>query len=676
MATVADEIAALRGTRPATLKDLLTHPSFSRLWRAMLVSSTGDWVGFVAVAALVTRLGAGRLVGLAVAGVMLARLLPSVVFGPFAGVFADRYDRKNLMVWADLGRGSLYAVVPFLPALWLIFLVSFVIESLSLLWTPAKDASIPNLVPRRQLSNANSIGLITTYGTLPLGAILYTALAGVSVGIGKRVSYFGAHPEFLALWLDALTFFFSARMIWGLDLHPKGPGPKQAEGPTMSGKELLQDVRDGYRFLREHSMVRAMTLGIVIAFAGVGSVISLGPVFAALTVNAKSTGFGILLTTFGIGMGGGMALMNVATRWIEKDRLFPLAMLGSGVCLVFLAAMPSIALAALFSVPMGAGAGLTWVTGYTMLQENVPNEYRGRTFATLTITARMALFVALAGFPALATAFAGRLVIFGDEVGTRPALWLGALLAIGAGILTMSRLRLTRIARPRALAIVPRLVQRDVPGLFVVFEGVEGAGKGTQIQMARDYVESRGRAVVVTREPGGTALGDRVRQTLLDRDTGDLDPRAEALLFAAIRAEHVASVIRPALQEGKVVLCDRFIDSSIAYQGVGRGVGEQDVLNLNVWATQGLFPDLVILLNLDPKEGLARAGEHPDRFESEDLTFHTRVADAYAKIAEEHPDRVKVIEATGSPEDVHAGVRVAIDVLLAKHARDHPSGAT
>src|SRR6266545_5005813 len=122
---VADEIAALRGTRPATLKDLLVEPSFSRLWRAMLVSSLGDWVGFVAVAALVARLGGARLGGLAVAGVMLARLLPSVLFGPFAGVFADRFDRRALMVRADIARGVMYASMPFLPGLWAIFVVSF-----------------------------------------------------------------------------------------------------------------------------------------------------------------------------------------------------------------------------------------------------------------------------------------------------------------------------------------------------------------------------------------------------------------------------------------------------------------------------------------------------------------------------------------------------------------------
>src|SRR2546427_9138815 len=216
MASTAEEIARLRGTRPASLKDLLVDASFSRLWRAMLVSSLGDWVGFVAVAALVANIGGKRLGGLAVAGVMMARLLPSVLFGPFAGVFADRFDRRKLMIGADLGRGVMYASMPFLPGLWPIFLISFFIECLSLLWTPAKDASIPNLVPRRQLANANSVGLITTYGTLPLGASIFTALAGVSLAIGKVAPYYNHHPEFVPLWLDAFTVFFSARMVSGL----------------------------------------------------------------------------------------------------------------------------------------------------------------------------------------------------------------------------------------------------------------------------------------------------------------------------------------------------------------------------------------------------------------------------------------------------------------------------
>jgi dTMP kinase len=669
-AQTAEEIAALRGTRPATLKDLLTDPSFSRLWRAMLVSSLGDWVGFVAVASLVTRLGSERLAPLAVAGVMLARLLPSVLFGPFAGVLADRFDRRKLMVSADIARGAMYASMPFLPSLWLIFLLSFFIESLSLLWTPAKDASIPNLVPRRQLSNANSVSLITTYGTLPLGAAIYTALAGVSEGIGSRLSYFHFHPEFLALWLDALTFFFSARMVSGLDLRQNTVSRVGAAAKAkLTFRSALDDVKAGYRFLSEHSVVRSMTIAIVVAFAGVGAVISLGPVFARFSLNAPSTGFGILITAFGIGMGAGLSLMNPLSRLVEKDKLLLLAMFGAAGCLFLLAAMPSIFLAALFTVPMGVGVGLAWVTGYTMLQENVSDEYRGRTFATLTISARMTLFLALVAFPALAAAIGPHDVRVGgrtiDLSGTRISLWLASVVVILAGLLSRGGLRRSRVARPRPLSLLPQLRRADGRGVFIVFEGVEGAGKGTQLELSRSYIESKGRDVVVTREPGGTGFGDRLREVILDPSTGKVHPRAEALVFAAARTQLVSTVIRPALDEGKVVLCDRFVDSSVAYQGVARGVGEQDILTLNAWATEGLFPDLVILLHIEPEEGLRRAGENPDRIEAEELAFHAKVADAYLKIAEEHPDRFHVVDANGTPETVHERVRTGLDRVLA-----------
>jgi dTMP kinase len=197
-----------------------------------------------------------------------------------------------------------------------------------------------------------------------------------------------------------------------------------------------------------------------------------------------------------------------------------------------------------------------------------------------------------------------------------------------------------------------------------VFEGVEGAGKGTQIAQAREFVESLGLEVVVCREPGGTSFGERLRATILDPSTGRVDARAEALLFASARAQLVATVIRPALEEGKVVLCDRFIDSSVAYQGYARGLGEPDILTLNAWATQGLFPDLVLLLHIEPDIGLSRSAGEPDRIESEDAEFHAKVADAYLKIAEEHPERFVVIDASRQPERVQEEVRAAIAKVL------------
>jgi dTMP kinase len=584
-----------------------------------------------------------------------------------AGVLVDRLDRRQVMVAADISRGALYATMPFLPRLWMIYALSFLIECLSLLWTPAKDASVPNLVPRGQLTNANSVGLITTYGTLPLGATVYTALAGIAAGFGG--TYLESHPWSLALWLDGLTFLFSAWMVWGLDLR-RGQALRAADAEPLSAKSALNDIRSGIRFLREHALVRTLTIGIVIAFAGAGSVMSVGPAFAQYSLGAVTAGFGILMTALGIGMGAGMGLAGYLSRRDDRDLWLGIGLEASACCLFLLAAMPAIGWAAFFTIPMGAGAGVAWVIGYTMLQENVNDEFRGRTFAVLATMVRTALFLSLLVFPLLATPYAATTItIFGYELsgaGYRIALWLGGAVVLAAGIMTRRGLRRFRVARPRPLTLVPTLRRADGAGLFVVFEGVEGAGKGTQIALARDFVASRGHEVLVTREPGGTDFGEHLRDMILDPKTGKLDPRAEALVFAASRAQHVTTVIRPALAEGKVVICDRFVDSSIAYQGVARGLGEVDVLTLNAWATQGLFPDLVLLLSLDPDYGLLRSEGVADRIESEDGAFHAKVAEAYQRIAEEHPETYTVIDATGTEAEVHARVREALEKALIK----------
>jgi dTMP kinase len=222
---------------------------------------------------------------------------------------------------------------------------------------------------------------------------------------------------------------------------------------------------------------------------------------------------------------------------------------------------------------------------------------------------------------------------------------------------------------------VPKLKRPPAPGLFVAFEGVEGAGKGTQIRMAEEHLRSQGLDVLVTREPGGTELGEKIRAVLLDPATGKLDARSEALLFAASRAQTVSTIIRPALAEGRIVICDRYVDSSLAYQGSARGLGEQDVLTLNVWATQGLFPDLVILLHLEPELGLLRSTEAPDRMELEGQDFHAKVSDAYLKIAEEHPERFVVIRADREPAEVFDDVRAALERILADREEDGPEGS-
>lgn len=201
------------------------------------------------------------------------------------------------------------------------------------------------------------------------------------------------------------------------------------------------------------------------------------------------------------------------------------------------------------------------------------------------------------------------------------------------------------------------------PGRLIAFEGVEGSGKSTQLELLRQALEGRGREVVVTREPGGTPAGERMRAVLLDPGV-ELHPRAEALLFAAARAELVDAVIRPALERGAVVLCDRYLDSSLAYQGDARGLGRGPVEEVNRFATGGLLPDLVVLLDLDPASGLRRRSGELDRIEAQDLAFHRRVRQAFRDLAAADPGRFAVVDGAAPVAEVAAGVRAAALALL------------
>jgi dTMP kinase len=173
------------------------------------------------------------------------------------------------------------------------------------------------------------------------------------------------------------------------------------------------------------------------------------------------------------------------------------------------------------------------------------------------------------------------------------------------------------------------------------------------------WLEARGEDIVTTREPGGTKIGTRIRETLLDPDSKNMDPRAEALLYAADRAQHVAEVIKPALDAGKIVVSDRFVDSSLAYQGLARGLGLDEVYRISEWATGGVMPDLVFYLQVDPEKGLDRVPTEKDRIEQEGGDFHSRVDRAYKDLADHFPERFFVVDAGASPDEVHKVVVAA-----------------
>jgi dTMP kinase len=201
-------------------------------------------------------------------------------------------------------------------------------------------------------------------------------------------------------------------------------------------------------------------------------------------------------------------------------------------------------------------------------------------------------------------------------------------------------------------------------GLFITFEGLDGCGKSTQMELLATTLQERGYVVLVTREPGGTILGEAIRDVLLDPRFHGMSERAEALLYAAARAHLVKQVIRPALEDGQVVLCDRYLDSSIAYQGYGRGLGTDDIVTLNVWATECLFPDLTLFLDLDDSIRSSRLAAVPDRLEAEDDEFHHRVAEGYRELLTAHPHRIRRVDARGSEPEVYERVRAVVEEEL------------
>jgi dTMP kinase len=209
-------------------------------------------------------------------------------------------------------------------------------------------------------------------------------------------------------------------------------------------------------------------------------------------------------------------------------------------------------------------------------------------------------------------------------------------------------------------------VTSERPGLWITLEGGDGSGKTTQAGLLAEWMQQRGRTVLRTREPGGSEVGVLIRDIVLHH-RGDIAPRAEALLYAADRAHHVATVVRPALARGEIVIQDRYLDSSVAYQGAGRVLDATEVRDLSLWATEGALPDLTVLLDLDPSTARRRldAEDKPfDRLEAEREDFHARVRSAYLALAAAEPQRFLVVDASLDPDDIAVLIRARMSVIV------------
>jgi len=610
------------------------------------VSSLGDWIGVLAIVVLANRIGGPTGIG----AVMTARVLPGFFVGPLAGVIADRWDRKKTMISADVIRAVIIFSLPFGENLPYLLVASVVLESLTLVWGPAKDASVPNFVPTKHLTHANSLSLIAVYGAWPLASIAYAGLDTLGGFVGANVtalSGLSGQHEALALWVDSLTFAFSAGMIATLSI-----ASSRRRAARLDLGQIKDDLFEGLRFVAIHKQVRPWLLGIGMTFTAAGAVFSLGVSFVEDVLNGGPRGFAFVIGFLATGMIIGLLMVGVLSKLVQKDILFSSSLLLLGVALIAFASMSSLDSGIPLASALGFFGGCAYSTGYSLIHETTSDELRGRTFSAAYTIIRIGTLIGLGLFPFLAGAIGNHVVDLPTGPvavpGTRATLWIAGLFAAIGGILSM-----------RAIGVrymEPSRTTTATKGYFVVFEGGEGAGKSTQMSAFVGWLEAQGEEVVTTREPGGTSIGKRIRQVLLDNDAAEMDARAEALLYAADRAQHVYEVIKPALDAGKVVVSDRFVDSSLAYQGIARGLGLDEIYRISEWGTGGVLPNLVFYLKVDAKEGLSRVPGEPDRLEQEPDDFHERVGDAYAALAKRFADRFVIIDAAQPPEEVHRQV--------------------
>jgi dTMP kinase len=429
------------------------YRDFIRLWIAQVVSSLGDWIGLVAVLALAARIGKSS-PETAVGVVMSARMIPGFFLGSVGGVLVDRWNRKRVMVTCDIGRGIVMASLPFLHSIWQLFVASLILEVFSLLWTPAKEATVPNLVPHEQLTTANSLSLAAAYGTFPLAGGLSALLFIASDWLSNHYSalhFLNLNKESVAIYADVATFFVSAALIASLFV----PSSKSEERGRINLGETFEDLREGWRFIGTSPVVRSVLIGLSTGLIGGGMVVPLGPTFASKELHAGNAGFSLLLTAMGTGVAIGVLGLSAAQRRVPKERLFPWAVLGAGAALLAGASMSSLALALLFVGLMGVFAGGVYVMGFTLIQENVSDEIRGRVFATLYTLVRLCLVIALTIGPLLAAGLnglsPGSVDVGGITVqlpGVRLTLWLGGAIIVAAGVLAHYALRGHEVPAP------------------------------------------------------------------------------------------------------------------------------------------------------------------------------------------------------------------------------------
>ncbi|MGV4985344.1 dTMP kinase [Streptomyces sp. NRAIS4] len=699
--TTAPDDALVADSRERAVRSLLRRPQLRRLWSAQLVSGVGDSLALLVlvVLALQTAIAQGvfgggyRGVAFAVATVFAARVLATLLFGavllgPLTSLTAQEgpLDRRWTMVGADGVRAALLIVAPlwidWTPdnALAVLLVTAFVTGVAERLWTVCRESAAPALLPGPPPEGATvrplpdhmdalrRLSLRTNFLAVPLAATTLVVAALFNNLLGTGVAWFDQHHAALGAYVAAGLFAASLSVLTFLEL-PEARTPR-----ARSPLEGLRRPRTGTGVDKGRTGAIPLLVPACAAVAG-----AIAAAVSVCVLHATDLGGGpVLYGLLVLGLTGGVAV-GIRTApallpTLSRRRLLALAIAFTGIALLAAGLVPDVTTVVLIVTLAGVAAGVAANTGHALLDQETEDYRRARVTEHLHAVVRV--FIALGAL--IAPVVAGLIGRHRMENGKFVFAHGGAsftLMLVGALLLPVAALVLAKVddrsGIPLRQDLKDALLGGDDPveapaagGFFIALEGGDGAGKSTQAEALAEWIRAKGHEVVLTREPGATPVGKRLRSILLDVSSAGLSHRAEALLYAADRAEHVDTVVRPALERGAVVISDRYIDSSVAYQGAGRDLSPTEVARINRWATNGLVPHLTVLLDVSPETARERFTEAPDRLESEPAEFHARVRAGFLTLAASDPGRYLVVDAGQEPEAVTTVIRHRLDTVL------------
>ncbi|ALV50599.1 dTMP kinase [Streptomyces sp. 4F] len=697
----APDDALVADSRERAVRALLRRPQVKRLWSAQLVGGVGDVLALLVLVLLVLQAsvaeqvfgGGYRGAAFAVATVFGVRILATLLFGavllgPLTSLTSQDgpLDRRWTMVGADGLRAALLIVAPLWidwtsgNALAILLVTAFVAGVAERFWTVSREGAAPALLPGPPPEGASirplpdhldalrRLSLRTGFVAIPLAALTLVVAALCNNLLGTGIEWFGQHQAALASYVAAGLFAASLSVVTFLELpgtrtpRPRSPleglrRPRHAAGPDKGRTGALRLL--------------------VVAGASVAGAVAAAVAVAVL--HAKDLGGGPVLFGLTVGALTGGVVVGIRTApallpSLSRRRMLALTLAFTGLALLAAGLVPDVTSVLLILALAGVGAGMAANIAHTLLDQETEEQRRPRVTEHLHAVVRVYVGLGAVIAPVVAAAIGPHRLENGKFVFAHGGAAF-TLMLVGALLLPVAAMVLAKVddrsGIPLRQDLRDALLGGDDPapasagtGFFIALEGGDGAGKSTQAEALADWIRSKGHEVVLTREPGATPVGKRLRSILLDVSSAGLSHRAEALLYAADRAEHVDTVVRPALERGAVVISDRYIDSSVAYQGAGRDLSPTEIARINRWATAGLVPHLTVLLDVSPETARERFTEAPDRLESEPAEFHARVRSGFLTLAAADPGRYLVVDAGQEPEAVTTVIRHRLDRVL------------